>query len=314
MSNDTQGSDKILVVGATGSLGVEIVRMLCEAGKAVRAVVRGSSATPTSGEPRADRVARIRALGVETVDADLKQPSTLDVACRGIKTIVSTANALVSREKGDYIATVDEQGQLALIDRALAAGVEHFVFISLLPSEIESAFQTAKRRVEARLQESGLSFTILRATAFMEAWLSPLLGFDPVNGRARILGTGTNPVSWVSAHDVARFAAAATEGQRFAKKTIPLGGPDALTPLQVVKIFEELGAPKIALEFVPEPALQGMLRGASNPIEQAFAAAMLVTAHGQVVSPQAAQDLLPGRLVSVRDFAGRMLRRSLPPA
>jgi hypothetical protein len=53
-----------------------------------------------------------------------------------------------------------------------------------------------------------------------------------------------------------------------------------------------------------------MLAGAKNPVEQAFAAGMLTTARGQVVNPQAAQELLPGRMVSVRDYASRILGAS----
>src|SRR6185503_19386637 len=114
----------------------------------------------------------------------------------------------------------DEAGQLALLRAAKAAGVRNFIYVSFLPNELEYAFQTAKRKVEAALQESGLVFTILRPTAFMELWLSPVFGFDPRNGRARILGQGTDAVSWVSASDVARFAVAAVEGAQFANQTV----------------------------------------------------------------------------------------------
>src|SRR5690606_1311844 len=192
-----------LVIGATGVLGQEVVRLLCEARKPVRALVRpGASAEKSS---------RLESLGATLVRGDLKHPSSLRDACAGASTIVSTASATLSRQEGDSIESVDERGQLALIDAAEAAGVGHFVYLSFAPLSVDCALQRAKRAVEARLRESKLSFTVLQPVDFMEIWLSPALGFDPVHGKARIFGSGERPVSWISLFDVARFAAAATE-------------------------------------------------------------------------------------------------------
>jgi uncharacterized protein YbjT (DUF2867 family) len=298
----TTNKDSVtLVVGATGQLGSEIVKLLCDAKHHVRAMVR-RDADPV-------KRARLEALGVEIALADLKDSGSVALACQGVTTVISTATSLVSHREGDSITSVDEAGQLGLVRAASAAAASRFIFVSFLPNDLKYAFQTAKRKVEAALRESGLTFTILRPTAFMELWLSPMVGFDPRAGRARILGSGTNQVSWVSLADVARFAVAAVESERFANQTIALGGPDALSPLDVVRMFEELGAPKVELDLVPEEALQGMFAAATNPIEQTFAASMLVTARGQVVSPRLAQELLPGRLVAVRDFATHVMNR-----
>jgi uncharacterized protein YbjT (DUF2867 family) len=301
LSGSSNANSLTLVVGATGQLGGGITGLLCQAKRPVRAMIREGA--------DAAKKAAIQALPIESVVADLKDADSLRRACEGVSTIVSTATAIVSHRDGDSISSVDELGQLALVSAAKAAGASRFVFISFLPNGLDYAFQTAKRKVEVAVQESGMSFTILRPTAFMELWLSPIVGFDPRAGRARILGDGTNPVSWISAFDVARFAVAASEGGKFSNQIVALGGPDALSPLEVVRIFEEIGAPKVELEFVPEAALQGMFSGASNPFEQAFAAGMLATARGQVVTPRESQDLLPGRLVAVRDFATRLMSR-----
>ena len=61
------------------------------------------------------------------------------------------------------------------------------------------------------LAEAGepVACTVLQPSCFMEVWLSPALGFDPVRGAAMICGTGQNRVSWISGRDVARFAVAA---------------------------------------------------------------------------------------------------------
>jgi|HubBroStandDraft_1064217.scaffolds.fasta_scaffold11479_3 uncharacterized protein YbjT (DUF2867 family) len=289
-----------VVVGATGLLGMEIVRTLREAGTQVRAVVRSS----------ADQSKRLllQAMGADLVDADLKDSSSLEKACQGVASVVSTASATLSRQDGDSIATVDEAGQLSLISAAERAGAKHFVFISLPPSAIDFALMRIKRRVEARLREGSMSFSVLQPAHFMEVWLGPALGFDPLSGRARIYGDGTNGVSWISFRDVARFAAGASKGGPFAGRVIPLGGPDVMTPLEVVRLMEELGAPTIALEHIPEASLELQRTGAGNALEEAYAALMLTQAYGQCVDSRAALDLLPGTLRTLRDYASEFVK------
>lgn len=111
-----------LVVGATGLLGIEICRRLVDAGKPVRALVR-----PTSNPARLEE---LRGLGVSLVEGDLKDPSSLEAACRGMKAVLSTASSTLSRQPGDSIRSVDRDGQLSLVDAAESAGVKQFVFIS----------------------------------------------------------------------------------------------------------------------------------------------------------------------------------------
>jgi NADH dehydrogenase len=291
-----------LVVGATGLLGSEIARVLYGTGARVRVLVR-PSADPA-------KTKALASLGVELVVGDLKDAGSIDSACNGATTIVSTASATFSRQPGDTIQTVDEQGQLRLVDAAERAGVKQFVFVSFAPLAVDFALQRAKRAVERRLHESGLSFTVLQPTAFTEAWLSPPAGFDPAHGAARVLGAGDKPVSWVSFRDVARFSVAAALGGasgRLARKVVPLGGPDALSHLQVIRIFEELGGPKVAVEHIPEAALETQLAGASDPIQEAFAGLMLGMSRGQHIDPAPALEEVPGRLITVREYAKQML-------
>lgn len=294
-------SNEILVVGATGLLGMELVRVLKAAGHPVRAMVR-STAAP-------ERRAQLEQLGARIVPGDLKDKASLEAACRDAQAVVSTASATISRQDGDSIATVDDLGQISLIEAAEAAKVEHLVFVSFPETGLDFELERAKRKVEERVKASPASHTIIKPAFFAETWLSPALGFDPAKGAARLLGSGDGPVSWVSVQDVARFVAAACDSTRFAGQEIAVGGPDPLSQKQVIAIFEELGGPKVQTEApMPVAALEGMLAGASNPIEQAFAALMLLVAKGFTVDPRPAQALLPGRLVTIRDYATRILQ------
>src|SRR5208282_1913893 len=104
-----------------------------------------------------------------------KDRSTLDVACSGVQTVVSTASSTLSRQAGDTIETVDRDGELNLMEAAKAAGVQHFIFVSFPPFAEDFPLNRAKRAVEERLKGSGMAYTILWPTFFDEVWLSPAI-------------------------------------------------------------------------------------------------------------------------------------------
>src|SRR2546430_1501209 len=151
------------VVGATGLLGSEICRLLAADGKLARALVR-----PTSDQ---NKVAELESLNVEIARGDLKDRSSLDASCRGVSAVISTASSTLSRQEGDSIQTVDLEGQLNLVDAAKAANVSRFVLVSFPKAEVDFPLQSAKRAVEDHLKSSGLTYTILQPTFFMEVWL-----------------------------------------------------------------------------------------------------------------------------------------------
>src|SRR5688572_12456576 len=158
-----------LVVGATGFLGSQICRRLSD-GARVRALVRQTS------DP--SQVEALRALGVEIVTGDLKDRHSLDRACHGVRTVISTANSIRSRQEGDSLEATDLTGHQNLVEAAAGAGASHFVFVSFSGSlGGDDPLTLAKRATETALQQSAMTWTILRPSVFMEVWLSPLLGF-----------------------------------------------------------------------------------------------------------------------------------------
>jgi NADH dehydrogenase len=290
-----------LVSGATGTLGSEICRQLAAADKPVRGLVRVTS------DPA--KVDALKGYGVALVEGDLKDRASLDGACQGVTAVISTASSTKSRQEGDSIETVDLQGQLNLVDAAKAAGVKHFLFISYRCDEpiTECPLSVAKRAVERRVKESGMAYTILRGNFFMEAWLSPRLGFDYPNAKARIYGSGRNKNSWVSFHNVAQFAVTSLDHPAAHNATIDVGGPDALSPLEVIKIFEEVGGREFTVEHVPEETLKAQKASASGSLQESFPALMLAYAGGWPMNMQETQKAFPIRLTSVREYAQRVL-------
>jgi len=284
-----------LIVSGTGALGMETCRLLAARGDSIRALVRSSS----NPEKRSE----LKRLGAELATGDLKDPASLVAACKGVSAVISTATSVHSHETGDSIDTVDRQGQLALVDAAEAAGVKHFVLVSFPPVDVEFPLQSAKRAVEDRLRRSRMSYTILQSTFFTEVWLSPALGFDPANGKATIYGPGTNKTSWISYRDVARCAVAALNNPRAANATIELGGPDALSPLEVVRVAEEVVGKPVVVQYVPEEVLRPQHAAATDLLQKSFAGLMLYYAAGDVIDmTEARRALSVERFASVREY------------
>jgi uncharacterized protein YbjT (DUF2867 family) len=292
-----------LIVGATGLLGSHICSLLADRGHPARALVRDTS--------NPEKVAQLRNTGIEIVRGDLKDPKSLEAACRGVHTVISTASSTLSRQEGDSIETVDRQGQLNLVEAAEVANVKHFVLISFPNAPIEFPLQSAKRAVEERLRRSRMTHTILQPTFFMEVWLSPALGFDAANGTAQIYGDGQHKVSWISLQDVGRFAVAALDNASAVNVTVKLGGPDALSPLEVVRAVEKSTGKSITVQHVPEAALRAQYDTATDSVQRSFAALMLYYASGDVIDMAAALRVLPlGQLRSVRDHFGLTMAAS----
>lgn len=298
---------KTLVVGATGMLGGAICRRAAAAGHALRALVRDGS------DP--ERVAGLRALGAETVLGDLKDPDSLRAALDGVAGVITTATSIQARRDRDDFETVDERGQRDLIDGAAEAGVERFVYVSYSEAiETEQPLGLAKRSAERHLHSRRMPYTILRPCCFMEIWLGPHLCIDAAAGTAEMYGSGRAPVSWISYHDVAEAAVRALDRPEAANRVIEMGGPEALSQLDAVAVFEEeLGRP-LRVHHVPEETLEAALESADHELAQAFAGLKLSVARGAAVENDELASSLLGTLRTVRDHARGVAGSSSTPS
>jgi uncharacterized protein YbjT (DUF2867 family) len=273
-----------LVVGATGLVGQQIALGLRRQGRTVRALVRGGT--------HHEKAASLMTAGIEIIDADLTKPETLPAACAGVETVLCTATSM-PQAKDDGLRRVDHDGTLALIDSAERSGVQHFVYTSYSGNIREdSPLETAKRDCEKRLLAAKMRATILRPSYFMEMWLSPALGFDPANGRARIYGSGEAKVSYISFYDVVAFALAVAANPSHPSAFLEMGGPEPLSQLDAVEIFERAVGKKVELDKVPLAALEEQHHSA-DPLQKTFAALMLGYAGG---------DAIPGSLETARQY------------
>ncbi len=293
----------ILVAGSTGFLGGEICRRLTSQGKAVRGLVRATS--------NPERVAALKASGVQTIIGDLRTPATLVAACQGITTVISTVTTTISMQPGDSIPATDQQGQLNLVEAAHQAGVEHFIYISFSASVEKglppSPLTTAKRIVEQALMASGMQYTILRPCNFMEIWLSPRLGFDYPNAKANIFGDGHARLSFISLGDVAQYAVESVDNQAARKVIFELGGPKAVSWLEAVHIFEQHCGNSFELRFIPAAVFQAQKEAATDPLQKSFAGLMLSLTKDNIEDLHPARQAFSFPLTSIENYAQRVL-------
>lgn len=267
-----------LVVGSTGVLGTEICRRLRESGQPVRAMVRATS------DP--NKINALRALGADIVYGDLRDEASLRAACAGVSCVISTASSLSSFSPDNTFLLTD-LGTKDLVNAAQDAQVDQFIFISFASTlDPDADLKVAKRAVEEHLIKSGITYTILRPACFMESWLSPMLGFDFANARAQIIGNGDAFISYISVSDVAQFAVASVGNPEARNLTIDLGGPDVVSPLEVVRIAENFTGRTFAVTHIPVEALYAQHAASSNPLEKTFAALMIETTKGSIVPMQ----------------------------
>lgn len=197
----------ILVTGATGKVGQEVVRQLAASNVPLRALVR---------DPL--RASHIRLPGVEIAVGDFARPETLDASLEGVDRVF-----LLSSPDPDQVAL---QGNV--IDAARRMGARHVVKISVAGGP-DSGTQIGRWHwaTETQLKDSGLAFTLLRPAWYMQQMLT----FAPsiaATGTFQ-LPMGTGAVALVDTRDVAGVAVRALTEDGHERKIYDLTGPAALT-------------------------------------------------------------------------------------
>jgi NADH dehydrogenase len=288
----------ILVVGSTGKLGSEICRRLTALGKSVRGLVRSSS--------DADKVALLKEMGVETFIGDLRDPSSLAAACRGVDTVITTATSISSMQLGDSIPVTDQQGQLELVLAARRAGVRKFIYISFAQKMEPCPMTTAKRTVEQAILSSGMDYTILCPGPYMEVWLSPGLGFDFSNAKATIYGDGHAKNTYISRNDVAEYVVQSLKNPAACNALFEVGDSKTYSPLEIVRIFEEASGESFDLQFIPAVALESQRDAARDPRQISRAAMIHNVAIGIHMNTSQAEKVFPDiQLKSVKEYASQ---------
>ncbi len=238
-----------LIIGGTGSMGGHLTRALLAAGERVRVFTRDPA-----------RVHAHAAKGAEVVRGDLRDPASVRRAMQGVRVVVSASHSILGRG-ASASRIVDDEGQRTLIAAAKEARVEHLVFTSVLGASADHPvdFWRTKARIEEAVRQSGLRFTILQPSAFMEVHAYDLIGKHVQFGkRVPLFGPGDNPRNFVAASDVAEVAQHALIDARFVGQTVTIGGPQNLTSREVAALFERVCGRPAAILHVPLAVVRGM--------------------------------------------------------
>ncbi|MEU6592117.1 NAD(P)H-binding protein [Streptomyces sp. NPDC046881] len=229
----------ILVTGATGNVGGEVVQALARAGEPVRALVREPADVP------ADQVA-----------GDLNEPDSLGPALDGVRGVFLLPGYR------------DMRGLLA---RMRGAGVERVVLLSsfaAVATDTDNVLSEFMIDSETAVRESGLAWTVLRPNAFMSnalRWLPQLRAGDVVRD-----AFGAVPVASVDPYDIAAVAARALLDPGHEERIHPLSGPEPLLPAERLAVLAEVlgrdlrfhalsdeeGRADMAAAGVPEPYIR----------------------------------------------------------
>jgi uncharacterized protein YbjT (DUF2867 family) len=236
----------LLIVGATGTLGRQITRRALDEGYKVRCLVRSLR-----------KAAFLKEWGAELIQGNLCNPDTLAPALADITVVIDAATTRPTDSLS--IKQVDWEGKVALIQAAKAAGVERFIFFSILDCEKypDVPLMEIKRCTEQFLAESGLNYTILRPCGFMQGLISQYA--IPILEKQSVWVMGdSSPIAYMDTQDIARFAIAALQKPETINRTFPVVGPKAWGGYEIIRLCERLSGREAKISRMPLGLLQGV--------------------------------------------------------
>jgi uncharacterized protein YbjT (DUF2867 family) len=247
----------ILVTGATGLNGGELVRLLSTRDVQVRALVRSAT--------RAEALSALP--HVEIVEGDMARPETLSGALRGVD------RAMLISSSDPAMLEV----QSTFIDAAARAGVKHVVKLSGIMPELDSPFRFARMHgeIELKLERSGMAFTHLRAGEFMHSYFRQVPAI--VAKAALFLPMEDARIASIDVGDIAEAAATVLTEPGHEGKIYPLTGPEALTMGEVAdKLSTATGKTIRYVNISPEEATRarlaaGMPQYTADALDELFA-------------------------------------------
>ena len=218
----------ILVTGANGFVGRNLVRRLQKDGIAVRALVRNAA-----------KAARLRDLGAELVDGDISNLSSLEAAMKGCAKVIHLVG-IIQEAPGVTFKGVHVDGTRNLLEAAKKEGVRHFIYQSALGSRpnAKSQYHRTKWEAEELVRASGLPFTILRPSLIygpgdlFTVRLAETIKLSPV---LPVIGTGQSKVQPIFIDDVNECIQKISTSDSYLNEMYEIGGPEQLTYEEVTK-------------------------------------------------------------------------------
>jgi uncharacterized protein YbjT (DUF2867 family) len=287
----------ILVTGATGNVGTQVVRELLERGANFRVGVRDAA-----------KARAVLGSEVDSVPLNFDDQASIEQAFESAqKVFLVTPGGTAGRDQA-----------MRAIDAAKEAGVEHIVRLSALGSDDQPGYSLgrAHRDVELYLLATGMNATILRCNSFMENF-SVYLG-DIIRETDKLtLPLGNAKVSYIATRDIGAVAATVLTTEGYERQSYDLTGPEAVTCAQVADAISRATGQSVEYVDVPEDAVREAMAGAPEEdiadilglyeYDRSGATAR-VTGTVQEITGQPPQDIRSWAMEHAQDFAGALVK------
>jgi divinyl chlorophyllide a 8-vinyl-reductase len=249
-------SKRIFVIGATGTIGRVTVQALVRQGHDVVCFIRARA------EKKENSQAEVLFEGATIRYGDVRDPHSISEQGFKNEKFDVLVSCLASRTGAPKDAwAIDHQAHIHVLEVAKSAGVAHFILLSAICVQKPLlAFQHAKLAFEKALMESGLTYSIVRPTAFFKSLSGQIERVK--NGKPFLLfGDGTlTACKPISDDDLGDFIADCIDDQQRHNRILPIGGPGAaITPKeQGEKLFALLGK-EVRFKQVPVALLDAII-------------------------------------------------------
>lgn len=238
----------ILVTGATGNVGVELVKRLSECGEPIRAFVRSRTQSQS-----------IASLGIELIEGDFTRAQTFVPALAGVDRLflLIPSSSEVERQQRNFV------------DAARGSRIRHIVKLSQLGADENAAgrFQRYHGAVEKYILNSGIPYTFLRPNLFMQG----LYNFSATISAQGVFyaSAGNAKVSIVDVRDIASVAAKVLTEPGHESKTYDITGPEALTHADMADQLSKAIGKTVKYIDIPPGDMREALVGFGMPAWQA---------------------------------------------
>jgi uncharacterized protein YbjT (DUF2867 family) len=233
----------ILITGGTGQSGVEIVHQLAATGTRFRALVRN---------PR--KADAIRISGVEIVQGDMGDRASLAPALKGVERLL-----LLSSPDATFV-----EAQGTVVSAAKQAGVRHVVKFSAMTADPKSSstFPRMHGQAEDLVRASGLAWTFLRPTFFMQNFLALA---DMVKRGTIFQPAGNGKAALVDVRDIAAVAVKTLTEPGHEGKAYEITGPELLNYQDIARILGEASGHAVKYQDIPPAAAKQAMLGMRMP-------------------------------------------------
>ncbi len=233
----------VLVAGATGKQGGAAAKALIDKGFKIKVLTRN----PSSPAARA-----LQKAGAQVVKGDLTDKASLAGALKGADAVFGMTTPFQNGHEAEVTQGVN------LVDAAKAAGVKHLVFSSVASADKNTGIPhfDSKYKVEQYIAASGIPYTIIGPTAFMENFIQSFALANLRQGKIARALSATRPIQLIAVEDIGSFAAFVIENSNeFLGERIDIAG-DERTGEETALILSKIAGRTIKYESFPPANLR----------------------------------------------------------